>query len=259
MKFFDLAPDPSPAGRSALRAGAGQSDEWLLISAAILWQDTKVIVRSADSLFEAIAGTAPAVSLKNKVPTLTLPCRGLARGAAGGVSLEVTVQSNDYSTQITLNADDAAGVSREPLERAVLLAQGFGAPSAWRTLKLTCRTPLMDAEAARIAFCRTTGIELAAAQVTSQKYVCSERSEIGGADAGQFQSDLELGAYPEPDGGSWLEALVSASWTSGGVGPVDFAWPELLARATRRLEGLGANPWAQRPVVALQVSPVAST
>jgi hypothetical protein len=229
-----IEPDNSPAS----------AQRWRLTSASIVWTDRVETPRTAALIFEAILGTPPQLSREGKVPTFTMPCRGLARGNAGGIDLEVALQSSQFSAQITLNADENGSLDLERLERAISVAEGLRSACAWQSLAMACRTLPMTAEAARGAFSQTVGIAPAAPHVASQTYKSIANVPLISPSGDQLHVDLELGLYSlPPHDGSWLEANVVTTWDGLARDASHPPLRALLSQALLDLQGMRAAPW----------------
>jgi hypothetical protein len=232
-----------PVGsHSASRVGAARPTNWRLLSASIAWADEVESLRAAADIFEAISGRPPDVIREGRVPTLTLPCRGLALGTLNGSALEVAVQSRQFSAQITLSADGEDELDVETLRRSIAVADGFGGAHAWTSLSIVCRSSSIGADAAMRTFERMTGTTLSDPDVISQSYRRLSSMELTTPHGGKVDTELEFGVYPDDTAVSrWIEAAVSktAAPRSGDAVP---GFSSLLNGALDDLERLDVGP-----------------
>ena len=195
---------------AANHVGAARPTNWRLLSASVAWADDVESLRAAADIFEAISGRAPDVIREGRVPTLTLPCRGLALGTLDGTALEVAVQSRQFSAQITLSADGDGELDVETLRRSIAVADGFGGGHVWTSLSIVCRSSSIGADAAMRTFERMTGTTVSDPGVISQSYRRISSIELTSLPGGRMDTELEFGVYPDDLAiGRWIEASVS--------------------------------------------------
>ena len=229
-------------GLAVNRTGTSRPTAWRLTSASLAWVDHVESRRAAADIFMAISGRAPDVVREGRVPTLTLPCRGLALGTLNGSALEVAVQSRQFSAQITLSADGDDALDVATLHRSIAVAGGLGGDCAWASLSIVCRSGSIGADAAMRTFERMTGTTLSAPGVVSQSYrrLCSV--ELTSPDRGKVDTELEFGVYPDDMAvGRWIEAAVSKTAAlRPGDGVTGFR--SLLDGALEDLERIDVSP-----------------
>ena len=232
-----------PPGRPADdRAETARPANWRLLSASVAWADEVESRRAAADIFEAISGRAPDVIRQGRVPTLTLPCRGLAMGTLEGSALEVAVQSLQFSAQITLSADEDGKLDIDTLHRSVAVADGFGGTHAWRSLSIVCRSSSIGSDAAMRTFERMTGTPLSAPGIVSQSYRRLSSIELPSSHGGKVDTELELGVYPDDMAvGRWIEAAVSKTAAPRSGDPVP-GFRYLLNGLLDDLEGIEVGP-----------------
>ena len=176
------------------------------------------------------------------MPTLTLPCRGLALGTLNGSALEVAVQSRQFSAQITLSADEDGELDVDTLVRSITVADGFGGAHAWTSLSIVCRSAGIGADAAMRTFERMTGSALSDPDVVSQSYRRLSSIDLTSPHSGKVDTELEFGVYPDDlAAGRWIEAAVSKTAARRGPDKVpDFR--ALLDGALDELNRIDVSP-----------------
>lgn len=84
------------------------TDRWSVGEVAFSWDDSDPASPSASELYALLLGETPAVVLSSRVPTVSMPCLGYARGEGEAAAVEVTVHGRDHAARVCLRPRQAS-------------------------------------------------------------------------------------------------------------------------------------------------------